>query len=39
MKFRDVFLVVVLILAGFVFFQFKTGQWNLDGDWGWFDDV
>ena len=35
MKFREVLLVVVLILAGFVFFQFKTGNWNIDGDWGW----
>lgn len=35
MKFREVFLVVVLILAGFVFFQFKTGHWNIDGDWNW----
>ncbi|MCK7479540.1 MAG: hypothetical protein M0C28_21000 [Candidatus Moduliflexus flocculans] len=26
MKFKEVFLVVVLILAGFVLFQFKTGQ-------------
>ncbi len=38
MRFRDVVLVVVLILAGFVFFQFKTGQWRFDGDWAWFDD-
>jgi len=38
MRFRDVVLVVVLILAGFVFFQFKTGKWTVDGDWGWFDD-
>jgi DUF4097 and DUF4098 domain-containing protein YvlB len=35
MKFREVLLVVVLILAGFVFYQFKTGNWNVDGDWGW----
>jgi hypothetical protein len=37
MKFREVLLVVVLILAGFVFFQFKTGHWKIDGDWGWGD--
>ena len=35
MKFREVLLVVVLILAGFVFYQFKTGNWNIDGDWDW----
>ena len=35
MKFREVVLVVFLILAGFVFFQFKTGHWNIDGDWNW----
>jgi DUF4097 and DUF4098 domain-containing protein YvlB len=35
MKFREVLLVVVLILAGFVFYQFKTGNWNIDGNWGW----
>ena len=37
MRFRDVLLVVVLILAGFVFFQFKTGKWSVD-DWNWDDD-
>ncbi|MCK7476601.1 MAG: hypothetical protein M0C28_02845 [Candidatus Moduliflexus flocculans] len=36
MKFKEVFLVVVLILAGLVLFQFKTGKWNLDDvDWNW----
>jgi DUF4097 and DUF4098 domain-containing protein YvlB len=35
MKFREVLLVVVLILAGFVFFQFKTGRWDINGDWNW----
>ncbi|MCU0244372.1 MAG: hypothetical protein MUE80_06455 [Acidobacteria bacterium] len=39
MKFRDVVLVVILILAGFVFFQFKTGKWSLDDlDWNWDGD-
>ena len=38
MKFREVLLVVVLILAGFALFQFKTGKWSLDGDWVGFDD-
>jgi len=38
MKFREILLVVVLILAGFVVFQFKTGKWSLDGDWVWFED-
>lgn len=37
MKFREILLVVVLILAGFVFFQFKTGKWDIGGDWGWWD--
>ncbi len=37
MKFREVLLVVVLILAGFVIFQFKTGKWDLGGDWVWFE--
>lgn len=37
MKFREVLLVVVLILVGFAFFQFKTGKWNFD-DWNWGDD-
>jgi hypothetical protein len=35
MKFKEVFLVVVLILAGLVLFQVKTGHWNLDWNWGW----
>lgn len=35
MKFREILLVAVLILAGFVFFQFKTGKWDVDWDWGW----
>lgn len=38
MKFREVFLVVVLILAGLVLYQVKTGHWNLDWNWGWGDD-
>jgi hypothetical protein len=37
MKFREVLLVVVLVLAGFVLFQFKTGRWDLD-DISWGDD-
>jgi DUF4097 and DUF4098 domain-containing protein YvlB len=37
MKFREILLVVVLILAGFVFFQFKTGKWTLDGGWDWWN--
>jgi DUF4097 and DUF4098 domain-containing protein YvlB len=39
MKFREILLVAVLVLAGFVVFQVKTGRWNLDGDWVWFDDL
>jgi DUF4097 and DUF4098 domain-containing protein YvlB len=39
MKFREVLLVVVLVLAGFVLFQVKTGKWSLDGDWVWLDDI
>ena len=40
MKFKEVFLVAVLILAGLVLFQFKTGKWDLDGmDWNWGDDA
>jgi DUF4097 and DUF4098 domain-containing protein YvlB len=39
MKFRDILLVAVLILAGFVVFQVKTGRWSLDGDWVWLDDL
>jgi len=34
MKFREVFLVVVLILAGLVVYQVQTGHWNLDFNWG-----
>jgi DUF4097 and DUF4098 domain-containing protein YvlB len=37
MKFREVLLVVVLVLAGLVLFQFKTGRWSLD-DINWGDD-
>jgi DUF4097 and DUF4098 domain-containing protein YvlB len=39
MKFRQIVLVVVLVLAGFVVFQVKTGKWSLDGDWVWLDDL
>ncbi len=38
MKFREVLLVIVLILGGLVLFQVKTGHWNLDWDWGWGGD-
>lgn len=34
MKFREVFLVAVLILAGLVVYQIQTGHWNLDFNWG-----
>ena len=34
MKFREVFLVVVLILAGLIVYQVQTGHWNLDINWG-----
>ncbi len=37
MKFKEILLVVVLILAGFVFFQFKTGKWDVNWDWDWAD--
>lgn len=37
MRFREVLLVIVLILAGFVVFQFKTGKWDLGSDWVWFE--
>jgi DUF4097 and DUF4098 domain-containing protein YvlB len=37
MKFRELLLVVVLVLAGIVFFQFQTGKWSLD-DIDWNDD-
>ena len=39
MKFREVLLVIVLILGGLVLYQVKTGHWNLDGDWGWANDI
>lgn len=35
MKFKEVVLVAVLILAGLAIFQVKTGHWNFDWDWGW----
>ena len=39
MKFREVLLVVVLVLAGLVVYQVQTGHWNLDFNWGdWGDD-
>ena len=34
MKFREVLLIVVLILAGLVVYQVQTGHWNLDFNWG-----
>jgi type VI protein secretion system component Hcp len=34
MKFREVLLVAVLILAGLVVYQVQTGHWNLDFNWG-----
>jgi DUF4097 and DUF4098 domain-containing protein YvlB len=34
MKFKEVLLVVVLILAGLAVYQFKTGKWDLDFNWG-----
>jgi len=34
MKFREVLLVGVLILAGLVVYQVQTGHWNLDINWG-----
>lgn len=37
MKFREILLVVVLVLAGFVIFQVKTGKWDLGSDWVWFE--
>jgi DUF4097 and DUF4098 domain-containing protein YvlB len=40
MKFKEFVLVAVLVLAGLVLFQFKTGRWSLDdlewGDESWF---
>ena len=38
MRFREVFLVIVLILAGLVVYQVQTGHWNFDWDWGWGED-
>jgi hypothetical protein len=38
MRFREVFLVVVLIVAGLVLYQYKTGHWNFDWNWGWSED-
>jgi DUF4097 and DUF4098 domain-containing protein YvlB len=35
MKFKEILLVVVLVLAGVVLFQFKTGRWDFNGDWNW----
>ncbi len=38
MKFREVLLVIVLILAGLVVYQVQTGHWNIDTSgwkWGW----
>lgn len=37
MKFKEFVLVAVLVLAGLVLFQFKTGRWSLD-DLEWGDD-
>ncbi len=34
MKFREVLLVIVLILGGLVLYQVKTGHWNFDWGWG-----
>jgi len=35
MKFKEILLVVVLVLAGLVLFQVKTGRWSLDDlNWG-----
>jgi len=38
MKFREILLVIVLVLAGLVIYQVKTGNLNLNWDWGWGDD-
>jgi len=35
MKFKEVVLVIVLILAGLVLFQVKTGHWTYDWIWNW----
>jgi hypothetical protein len=34
MRFREVVLVIILILAGLVVYQVQTGHWNLDINWG-----
>ncbi len=40
MKFKELVLVIVLVLAGLVLFQFKTGRWNFDEfDWNWDEDL
>ncbi len=38
MKFREVLLVIFLILAGLVVYQVETGHWNFDLMWGWDGD-
>lgn len=38
MRFREVLLVIVLILGGLVLYQVKTGHWNWDLNWGWGGD-
>ena len=35
MKFREVVLVIVLVLAGLVVYQIQTGHWNFDWTLGW----
>jgi hypothetical protein len=38
MRFREVVLVIVLVLAGLVVYQVQTGRWNVnpaDWNWGW----
>jgi len=37
MKFKEIVLVILMILAGLVLYQVKTGQWDFDGNWGWGD--
>ena len=37
MKFRHILLVIVLVLASFVLYQFKTGRWTIDGGWDWWN--
>jgi hypothetical protein len=40
MKFKELVLVIVLVLAGLVLFQFKTGRWNFDEfNWNWDEDL